>query len=123
MASPRLLTPLLGMRAEGHGDSKTEAHPWVHILIILLSGMKDATHTFAHFAGSSHPRWSPGIGGRPCRRSSPLRRAPNGEGAEAEVIGVPEVLLAVDVARWTCVASPFAGHENICKSQRIVMTS
>jgi hypothetical protein len=122
MASPRMLTPLLGMRGEGHGDSKTEAHPWVHILIIIRSGMKDATHTIARFAGSSHPRRSPGIGGRPCRRSSPCQRAPNGEGAEAEVIGVLEVLPTVDVARWTRVVSLFVEHGNICKSQRIVMT-
>jgi hypothetical protein len=35
---------LLGMQAEGHGDSKTESPPWVQILMNLRSGMKDATH-------------------------------------------------------------------------------
>jgi hypothetical protein len=44
------------------------------------------------------------------------------KGVEAEVIGVPEVLSADDVARWTRVTSPFMGHRNICKSQRTVMT-
>jgi hypothetical protein len=34
----------------------------------------------------------------------------------AEVIGMAEVLVLDDVARWTRVTFPFMGHENICKS-------
>jgi hypothetical protein len=40
----------------------------------------------------------------------------------AKIIGVLEVLAFDNVARWTPVASSFAGHGNICKSQRIIMT-
>jgi hypothetical protein len=43
-------------------------------------------------------------------------------GAESEVISVPKVLSADDVARWTRVVPSFVGHENICKPQRTVMT-
>jgi hypothetical protein len=39
-----------------------------------------------------------------------------------EIIGVLEVFTFDDVARWARVASSFVGHENICKSQRVVMT-
>jgi hypothetical protein len=61
---------------------------------------KEGHHTpLIIFVGSSHPRRSPGIGGRTHWRSSPCRRSQDGEGAEAEIIGVPEVLPADDVAR------------------------
>jgi hypothetical protein len=35
---------LLGMRAGGHGDSKTEAHPQIQIQMNLRSTMKFSTH-------------------------------------------------------------------------------
>jgi hypothetical protein len=35
---------LLGMWSGGHGDFKTEAHPWIQILMNLRFGMKVATH-------------------------------------------------------------------------------
>jgi hypothetical protein len=44
------------------------------------------------------------------------------KGAESEVISVPEIFLAGDTTRWTCITFLFVGHENICKSQRTVMT-
>jgi hypothetical protein len=40
----------------------------------------------------------------------------------AKIIDVPEALVFDDMAWWTRVASSFVGHENICKSQRTVMT-
>jgi hypothetical protein len=113
---------LLGKRAGGHRDSKIEAHPQMQILMNLHSGTKVAIHLRTFFAGSSHLRWSPGIGGRSSWRSSPCRRHQCGEEAEAEIIDVPEVLSADDVTRWTRVTSSFVGHRNICKSQMIVMT-
>jgi hypothetical protein len=71
----------------------------------LRSGMKDAIHTPSLiFLGSGHPRQSPGG-----RRSSSHWRSPGSEGAESEVINVLEVLPAVDVARWTRVASHLWG--------------
>jgi hypothetical protein len=39
----------LGMRVEGHKDSKTEAHPRLRMQMNLRSRMKDHTHTFAPF--------------------------------------------------------------------------
>jgi hypothetical protein len=36
---------LLGMWAEGHGDSKIEAHPQMKVLMNLHSEMEDHTHT------------------------------------------------------------------------------
>jgi hypothetical protein len=39
-----------------------------------------------------------------------------------EDIGVPEVLVFNDMARWTRVMSSFVGLEDNCKSQRTIMT-
>jgi hypothetical protein len=39
-----------------------------------------------------------------------------------DVFGALKVLVFDDVAMWTRVMSPFMVHENICKSQRAVMT-
>jgi hypothetical protein len=83
----------------------------------------EACHTASLiFAGSSHPRWSPGIGGRLHQRSSPNQRSQGGEEAEVEVIGELEVLPTSDVARCPCATSSFVGRIYICKSQRTVMT-
>jgi hypothetical protein len=53
----------------------------------------------------------------PRRRLSLHQRPEDGEGTRSEVYQMD------DVAGWTCVMFLFMGHGNICKSQRIVMTS
>jgi hypothetical protein len=123
---------LLGMRAEGHRDFKTEAHPRMHILTNLRSEMKVATHLRLFCARSSRPCEAQAeagahFGGHFCtgglkavkgsRRWSPRTEWPQGD-EEA----MPEVYSIDDVAGWTRVASSFVGHRNICISQRTVMT-
>jgi hypothetical protein len=49
-------------------------------------------------------------------RSSLHQRPEDGEGTRSEVYQMD------DVAGWTCVASLFMGHGNICKCQRTVTT-
>jgi hypothetical protein len=81
---------LLGMRAGGHGDSQTEAHPQIQILMNLRSAMKIATQVrlFHRIKSSarrspgakSSTRWSLGVGGMSRRRSSPCWRLQGGDG-------------------------------------------
>jgi hypothetical protein len=121
---------LLGMWAGGHRDSNTEAHPRIQILMSLRFTMTTATHIHLLRGIESSTRRSLGAD----RAEDSWHRweiapkvvsAPEASGwrwTMAKIIGVSKVLVLDDVARWTCVTSSFVGHENICKSQKIVMT-
>jgi hypothetical protein len=119
------------MQAEGHRDSKIKAHPRVHISMNLHLKMKVAAHLLLS-TRSSQPHEAQAEAGGYVRghfctrgfkmvkgsrwRSSSHRRPQDDEEA------MPEVYPMDDVAGRTCVASSFVRHENICKSQRTVMT-
>jgi hypothetical protein len=79
---------VLGMRARGQGDSKTDTQLWTPILTNLRPGTRIVTHLRSFFAASTRPQWSLGIEGRSRRRSSLRWRPQGGEEAEVEVIGV-----------------------------------
>jgi hypothetical protein len=53
---------LLGMRAEGHGDSKTEAHPRSWTQMNLHIRMRDHTHTFTRLLQDQVTALEPQIG-------------------------------------------------------------
>jgi hypothetical protein len=120
---------LLGMRAGGHRDSNTEAHPRIWILINLRSTMKTATHLHLFHRIKSATWWCLGVDQAEdywCRREITSNIVCASEATRwrwtvAKIIGAPEVLVLDDVERWTNVASSFMGHGNICKSQRVVM--
>jgi hypothetical protein len=69
----------------------------------------------------SHPHGGPRLR-QEVAPEVPVPEASRWRWTVAEIIGVSEVPMFDDVARWTHVASSFMGHENIYKSQRIVMT-
>jgi hypothetical protein len=80
---------MLGMRAEGHRDSKIEAHPRVQILMNLRFKMKDATHTFARFCRTKSPMMEPMYRQEAGPEVVLTPVSPGDEGAEWEVISVP----------------------------------
>jgi hypothetical protein len=79
---------LLGMRARGHRDSNTEAHPHIRILMNLHFMMTAATHLRLFRRIKSSTRRSLGVDRakdsrrrwRLCRRSSLCRRPQDGDG-------------------------------------------
>jgi hypothetical protein len=121
---------LLGMRTGGHKDSNTEAHPRTRILMNLYFTITTAPHLhlfrrIESSCGGTLPRIgrrTPSAGGRSHRRSSPRRRPQDGYGSWRRSLVRAEVLVLDDVAWWTHATSSFVEHENICKSQRTVMT-
>jgi hypothetical protein len=76
---------VLGMWAEGHGDSQIEAHLRIHILTNLRPKRGVAAH-LRLFAGSSQSREAPCGSRRPLRRSFLHRRFQGGEGVATEDI-------------------------------------
>jgi hypothetical protein len=113
---------LLGMRAEGHEDFYIEAHPQ-NAFSNEHSPRNESCRPPSPFlqdqVGHAKPKQKQEVTLKvSSRQRSSLRQRPeDGEGARSEVYQMN------DVTGWTCVTSLFAGHKNICRSQRNVMTS